>query len=272
MRKNTICFHVLPGIYNIQLVHGINVSHYFPRHIHSSVSFGIVERGQRVIEIHGESFTILAGECFIINPGEPHACSSSLEHSHDYRIFSVSPHVIQSIFSTITGKPEECPYFPHHVIQDQALFQMIKEFIDEVQYADDLLKQESLFLDIVTYCLSCYAQEECVLRPVAKQHQAVEVVREYLEQHFEEVIRLEDLADVAHVSPFYLNRVFQKEVGVPPYEYLVHIRIKYAQKLLKQGETIAQTAYRTGFSDQSHFTRFFKRHVGVTPGEYLRAS
>jgi AraC-like DNA-binding protein len=85
------------------------------------------------------------------------------------------------------------------------------------------------------------------------------------------MIRLEDLATVSNLSPFHLTRVFQKEVGIPPYEYLVHIRIKRAQTLLKNGESIAGTAYSTGFSDQSHFTRFFKRHVGITPGEYLRS-
>jgi AraC-like DNA-binding protein len=269
--RPSIRFYTFPEIHNIQLVHGRNVMHHFPRHIHNSVSFGIVERGRREIEIRKQTFIISAGEGFIVNPGDPHACHSTSEHSHDYWVLSINPEVIQSIFADITGKSEQCPYFPHYIIRDQTLFQMIAAFAKAAQQADDLLRQESLLIEIVSHCLTHYAQDPVTFRTFGIHHQTVKRVRAYLEQHIEENVRLEELAAVAHLSPFHLNRIFQQEVGMPPYEYLVQVRIKRAQMLLKQGEPIASAAYSTGFADQSHFTRFFKRHVGITPGEYLQS-
>ena len=270
MEKSTIRFYTFPDIYNIQLVHGAAVAHRFPRHIHGSVSFGIVEHGKRVLEIQGNTVIVSAGECFIINPNEPHTCRSSLDDNHEYWILSVPPDVIHSLWNEMTGTQLGQVSFSPPAIRDQQLFQMLEDFVDGVCHKDNLLRQESLCIEIITYCLSRYIQSECAFQEIETHHYAVDVVREYLEQHFEQNIRLEDLAEVSHVSPFYLNRLFQRAVGLPPYEYLVHIRIKRARELLENGESIAGTAYSTGFSDQSHLTRFFKRHVGLTPGEYLR--
>jgi AraC-like DNA-binding protein len=53
-----------------------------------------------------------------------------------------------------------------------------------------------------------------------------------------------------------------------PHEYLVHIRIKRAKALLAQHSPLLDVALETGFVDQSHLTKHFKRRVGVTPGRY----
>ncbi|MCP4106994.1 MAG: AraC family transcriptional regulator [Desulfobacteraceae bacterium] len=58
--------------------------------------------------------------------------------------------------------------------------------------------------------------------------------------------------------------------GVSPNEYLIQFRIKKAREFLLQGVSLTDTALDTGFTDQSHFTRFFKRIVGVSSGKYLR--
>ena len=73
------------------------------------------------------------------------------------------------------------------------------------------------------------------------------------------------------LSPFYFQRLFLKETGLSPHEYLVHFRLKKARELLIRGSSIAGAVYDTGFVDQSHFSRAFKRFVGVTPGEYVYA-
>jgi AraC-like DNA-binding protein len=57
---------------------------------------------------------------------------------------------------------------------------------------------------------------------------------------------------------------------MPPHLYLETVRIREAQRLLSEGETLAQAAYLVGFSSQSHFTQRFKRIIGVTPGVYAQ--
>ena len=63
-------------------------------------------------------------------------------------------------------------------------------------------------------------------------------------------------------------RAFAREKGVTPYNYLESLRIGEAKKLLEQGVPPAEAALRTGFSDQSHFTNYFSRFIGLSPGAY----
>lgn len=88
--------------------------------------------------------------------------------------------------------------------------------------------------------------------------------------HFAESLSLEDLSRVALLSPFYLQRLFLKNTGVSPHEYLIESRIERARGLLLEGRSIASVAADTGFVDQSHFTRSFKRVVGIAPGRYIQ--
>jgi AraC-like DNA-binding protein len=101
-------------------------------------------------------------------------------------------------------------------------------------------------------------------RPVA-------VVREYLHDHYAERIRLECLAKLVGLSVFHLIRIFRTDTGLSPYAYLGQVRVHRAAELLRAGMSASMVASATGFADQSHLTRLFKRLVGVPPGAYQRA-
>ena len=65
-----------------------------------------------------------------------------------------------------------------------------------------------------------------------------------------------------------LIRAFTRSKGVTPYRYLENIRVGRAKELLEQGVPPIEAALRTGFSDQSHFTNYWSRLIGLTPGAY----
>ena len=62
---------------------------------------------------------------------------------------------------------------------------------------------------------------------------------------------------------------FTKQKGISPYSYLETIRIGKAKKFLEQGISPIEVALKTGFTDQSHFTNFFKKLIGLTPKQYM---
>jgi transcriptional regulator GlxA family with amidase domain len=101
-----------------------------------------------------------------------------------------------------------------------------------------------------------------------REDNAVARVREYIHSNYSRNIELEELANAAGLSMYHLIRVFQKETGLPPHAYLTHLRVSRAKKLLDLNLPLSQIALDTGFTDQSHFTRHFKRITGVTPGQY----
>jgi AraC-like DNA-binding protein len=65
---------------------------------------------------------------------------------------------------------------------------------------------------------------------------------------------------------FQLARAFAKHVGLPPHAYHLQRRIERARAMLLSGTSAAEAAALTGFSDQAHLTRHFRRHFGITPG------
>ena len=105
---------------------------------------------------------------------------------------------------------------------------------------------------------------------ISAEVSAVKKTREYINDNYEENISLEQLANLVNLKPLRLLRVFRKALGLPPHAYLVQVRITQAKKLLASKMAIAEVAAETGFSDQSHLHRHFKRIVGVTPGQYVR--
>lgn len=91
-------------------------------------------------------------------------------------------------------------------------------------------------------------------------------IREYIDSHLSENISLDKMAEIAGLSVFHFARAFRESFGTPPHSYLLRRRIERADHLLKKTElALSEIALSTGFSDQSHFARHFRRLTGVTP-------
>jgi AraC family transcriptional regulator len=99
-------------------------------------------------------------------------------------------------------------------------------------------------------------------------------VVELMRQRLREPLTLEEMADAAGVSPFHFARQFKTATGHPPHDYLVRLRVDRAQELIRQNGrtwTLAAIANESGFADQSHMARHFRRVLGVTPGAFAEA-
>jgi AraC-like DNA-binding protein len=96
----------------------------------------------------------------------------------------------------------------------------------------------------------------------------VAIIRDYLHAMVQSQVAIADLAQAAGVSGTQVIRAFSAATGMPPHSYLVSLRVERAKALLRVGTGLAETALEVGFSDQSQFTRHFKRLTGVTPGRF----
>ena len=125
------------------------------------------------------------------------------------------------------------------------------------------------FTDVLRELILQYADIKTPLQPKQSRHSIVALVCDYIETNLNQIIRLDEMADVTHLSPFYLNRIFREEIGIPPYAYLLQIRIKKSLEILLQTNSITEATHYLGFTDQSHFTRLFKKNIGITPKRFL---
>jgi AraC-like DNA-binding protein len=103
-----------------------------------------------------------------------------------------------------------------------------------------------------------------------RDDRALRLACDYLGDHPARNVGLDELATAAGIGKFRLIRLFRERIGLPPHALHLAHRIRDARRLLEQGETIADTAAATGFTDQSHLHRHFLRCLGLTPAAYQR--
>ncbi len=94
--------------------------------------------------------------------------------------------------------------------------------------------------------------------------------QEYIHQHFyESELSLQRIADMVNVSPSYFSRMFSQETGKTLVEYITHIRMENAKKLLKStNDKTYEIAQKVGYSDSHYFCNLFKKVTGMTTRQY----
>jgi PAS domain S-box-containing protein len=99
----------------------------------------------------------------------------------------------------------------------------------------------------------------------------VEDASRYMQEHLAEGIDLSSLSGVLAVSPGYLGRVFKRQMGTTPHQFLIDVRLEAAEGLLAETDlTVTQIAWRVGFASPSHFVTTFRSRTGTTPLEFRR--
>jgi AraC-like DNA-binding protein len=93
-------------------------------------------------------------------------------------------------------------------------------------------------------------------------------LRTLLDERLTDALTIAEAARLLGAHPSHLVRVFSRTYGIPPHRYVVGRRIDVARRLLLAGMAPAETAVRSGFHDQAHLTRHFRRTLGTTPAAF----
>ena len=93
----------------------------------------------------------------------------------------------------------------------------------------------------------------------------------HIDAHLGEPLPLQGLAAITGLSVWRFATVFRERIGIAPHRYVSLQRVRHAQALLREGASLALAASESGFCDQSHLSRRFKRLCGMTPGQYQAA-
>lgn len=175
---------------------------------------------------------------------------------------------------------------------DPTNIDIVGEFIDQDPQMHNLLQAVMFALEDGDYATALYV--DCLSRAVASQlvrnysnarlRQAPNfssgpiagpIVNEaiaYMHDNIDRSISLDDIAEVVNRSPSHFARQFRNEMGLPPYQFLVNLRLDKAQALLRDTRlSIAEIAFECGFSHQEHLTRLFRRRFDTTPAAYRKS-
>lgn len=237
----------------------------FPNHFHEYYVIGFMEDGARTLSCKNQRYTITKGDILLFNPGDNHACAQSDGGTLDYRGFNITKEVMLDLAKEITSR-RELPTFSPNVISDKEATCYLHPLHQLVMSGSNGLEKEETLLLLISLLIHRFGQPFESRIPECRDE--IEKACAFMEQHYAQRIYLEQLCLCAKLSKSTLLRAFVRSKGVTPYSYLENIRIAKAQKLLEQGIPPVEAALQTGFSDQSHFTNYFNRFIGLSPGIY----
>lgn len=251
----------------VEAYHFQGIMQEFPNHFHEYYVIGFIEEGQRFLSCRNKEYTIEPGDLLLFNPRDNHTCEQIDGKTLDYRCINIQPEIMSKALFEITGK-EHLPYFTPQVVFHSELVSVLSELHQMIMEEKRDFRKEEIFFFLLEQLIAEYTERSAASGKTAQSMEA-RAICEFLENHYMENIALDDLCKLTGLSKYYLLRSFTKQKGISPYSYLETIRIDKAKKLLEQGVLPIDVALQTGFTDQSHFSNFFKKFIGLTPKQYM---
>jgi len=257
----------VPGV---DLLRARFITHRYGRHAHETYTFGLIESGIEEFDYGGTVLRAGPGAVALLDPEVVHTGHAATAAGWAYRVLYPEVSVVTEIAEQL-GWRRGTPRFPQTVLYDARSAALLRSAHRAAEHGDRLASS-SLLSVALTGLLTAHATPGIALppEPLHPAPASVAMVSELLAQRMTDPPSLAELAELTGLSQFAVLRAFRAQTGLPPHAYLNQLRVRQARALLDQGVGPAEVAATTGFADQAHLTRHFKRVVGVPPGAYQR--
>jgi len=247
--------------------------HVYHRHSHDTYSLGVTESGEQAFRCRGAAHVSTAGLVMAFNPDDPHDGHAATGNGFTYRMIHLAPALLTGLLTDLTGAASGLPLFAEPVLGDPALAAALQRLHRSLTGPASPLERSEGLADVTTLAVR-HAAGRPRTGPAGltarDQAAAADRVREFLQGGGAEAT-LADVASAAGCSRFAAYRAFRGRFGLSPSEYQRQMRLRTARRALASGTGIAAAAALSGFADQAHLTRWFRRCYGITPGAYRAA-
>lgn len=245
----------------VELYRAHIVRHTFDPHTHEAFGLGAIESGVERFRYRGSDHLAPSGSRVMMNPDVLHTGRAETEGGWRYRMAYIDADVIEQM----TG--ERGWWFRDAVHHDAAHAQRTTLLLDALWRTDEPLAFDGLLLSLV----DGFRDQARTPRPATREA-APRFARviDYLRANLAGRLTLDELADVAGLSPFHFLRAFRDHHHATPQQMLMAMRLFEAKRLLADGQPPARVAADVGLSDQAHLTRAFASRYGVTPARYQK--
>ena len=249
---------------NLELKEATFQNQSFPDHFHDAYSIGILERGIEQIILPHKTIIAHANAVIVINPYDIHAHCCFDNESWKYRIIYINADAVNYIQNKAGLSAGKRLYFPTQLIEDNHLYQLILNF--HLHSSENKMQ----YLDIIIRYLVAAYSEESPESTVTQYKGRIKEAASFMQHNFSDKIIVDDIAAQFGMDKYKFIRSFKQEIGITPVSYLLLHRINHSKKLISQKMPIVEVALETGFYDQSHFTHYFKKYIGISPLLYRK--
>lgn len=269
----------------------INISYYrlsrdyaFPGERHDCWEFLYVDRGSVVVTAGADTYLMKSGELAFHCPNEFHAFRAIGEADIVVVSFVCNSEAMHRLEKKVlllhTREKEHLKLLIHESQQVYQHFENIAPRInmekrtDAPWGSDQLIKTylEQLFIHICRRDDNLEFSQRAVSANSAQGLAFAQRLRDYLSQNYTQKITLEILASEMGVSTSQIKRTFREQIGQSMVNYITHLRISQAKRLIREGDyNFTQIAEAVGYDSIYYFSSLFKKHTGKTLSEYARS-
>ncbi|KAA1178933.1 AraC family transcriptional regulator [Rhizobium tropici] len=235
----------------------------FDLHRHDTYALGVTMRGVQTFRYRGKQRYSVPGRVIILHPDELHDGGAATEDGLVYRMLYLEPSVL---FQCLEAARVGLPFVDDPIVRDDRLAGLLLAALGELDRELD-----ELFVDDFVSRLTDGLVQHARLpqRPLGSiAWGQVKTARDYLEAHSMQDVRSQELERITGLDRFTLARHFRAAFATSPHRFLLMRRLQQAKAMIGVGEPIAEVAAATGFADQSHLTRHFKKAFGIAPGAW----
>ena len=256
------------------ILHARNVRQTFVAHAHEEYAIGVVLTGCGRLQHALGADEHPAGSIVVIPPGVAHAGAPADNSRFCYRMMYLPTVYLEQAAKDAGWRGGTRPWFPRFTVFDPEIARRLEQVLSRLESVHDNPERVTPHLAALLRDFTCRHAvawtSDVVASAVASPE--VQAVRASIQRTYAKPQSIEGMSRLSGLSPFYLIRAFRRAYGLPPYMFVEHLRVHHARRLIEQGESIVNAALESGFSDQSHLTRRFKRTFGITPGVIARRS
>jgi AraC-like DNA-binding protein len=251
----------------VRLLDAHFLTHKFERHSHPEFSIGVTHSGVQSFHARGTVHHSQPQNIMVFNPEVAHDGMAGHASGFGYQMAYLEPELIASWCRDYFAD-HAMRYVRQPLMQDTACSAQLHQAFVALQQPQESLRAHNLLSQSVLQLLSRHGEIGDAQTLFHDTPAWIRTAQDYMQAHYAEDVTANDLAAIAAVSRIHFNRVFTQAVGTPPHVYLNTIRIRHAQRLLRQGQSAVDVAASVGFADQSHLIRRFKGYLGLTPKQW----
>lgn len=249
-----------PGIERIEAQFRGNV---FEPHRHDTYALGLTLSGVQTFRYRGAQRYSLPGRVIVLHPDELHDGGAATEEGLTYRMLYLEPSLL---LTCLEQTQHGLPFVDDPVVADEALARLLIEAFGELNGCLDELFVVDFLARLSTELGRHARQPQKPLGLIALGQ--IDAARDYLEAHATRPVRSAELERLTGLDRFTLSRHFRAAFATSPHRFLLMRRLQKARDLIAAGSTLADIAAATGFADQSHLNRHFKKAFGIAPGHW----
>ena len=255
--------------YEVLHVRGVKAS--MPKLITDRYTFALFEQGAAQVVYRNDVIKVGAGALLLLEPGEPLGRVGEADDPRSIKMLFVHSAMVEKVIGSQQKQQGRYPIFAQPVVRDPGLIDSYIGLIRQLETATTRGERFTKLRRILSFVVNEFVVD--VTAPPIQRHisQRMKRAQLHIKSRFTENLSLDYLASRMEMSKHRFNRIFSREIGMPPHAYLNQVRLWKAKSLLEKGMPIAGVAVETGFYDQAHMTRQFKKILGYTPGDVLRS-